>query len=156
MNYFAEKIGKIGANNIKLVFNINQYDVNDIEIYYPGDRTISYLAIDGYNWGPTQTWGSRWQEFSDIFRGPIIALQEITKEKPVMIGEFSSTEVGGSKSSWIRNAFLTMKELNIESFIWFDINKEQDWRVNSSPASVAAFEESLKDPYFIQGKTLIP
>jgi hypothetical protein len=151
VNYFAEKIYKSGANNIKLVYNVNVHDSNLIEEYYPGDEAVSYLAVDGYNWGRTQSWGSRWQEFSDIFGGAIIALREINKDKPVMIGEFSSTEANGSKAAWIKRALPMMKNFNIESFIWFDIKKEQDWRVNSSPESAAAFQEAAKNPYFLQG-----
>jgi hypothetical protein len=31
---------------------------------------------------------------------------------------------------------------------WFDINKEADWRISSSPESEAAFIRMAKDPYF--------
>jgi hypothetical protein len=35
-----------------------------------------------------------------------------------------------------------------ECLIWFDINKEADWRIGSPPESEAAFIRMAKDPYF--------
>ena len=32
--------------------------------------------------------------------------------------------------------------------VWFDINKEADWRIASSPATLAAFKAMANDPYF--------
>jgi len=156
VKYFAQQIERLGANNVKLVFNIDHQETEELDLYYPGDKYISYLAVDGYNWGPTQSaWRSRWQEFSEIFMGPIIALRAIAPDKPIMIGEFSSAESGGSKAEWIMNAMKAMRELDIEAFTWFDISKEQDWRVDSSPASAAAFHQAVSDPYFIQGGKII-
>jgi hypothetical protein len=31
--------------------------------------------------------------------------------------------------------------------VWFDINKETDWRINSSPAALTAFSNMAQDPY---------
>jgi len=44
----------------------------------------------------------------------------------------------------------------IESFIWFDIQKEQDWRVGSTPQSAEAMREALKDERFEKGLDLLP
>lgn len=151
VNYFAEKIYKCGANNVKLVYNVNVHDPNLIEAFYPGDESISYLAVDGYNWGPTQSWGSKWQEFDEIFGQPLRILRELSPEKPIMIGEFASTEIGGDKAKWIINALNGIRNNNIESFIWFDIKKELDWRVDSSPQSIKAIKDILCDPYYIRG-----
>jgi hypothetical protein len=35
-----------------------------------------------------------------------------------------------------------------QCLVWFDINKEADWRISSSPESEAAFIRMAKDPYF--------
>ena len=71
-----------------------------------------------------------------------------------MIAEFASGEFtldGKTKADWIRESFSQMKAdyPRIKIFTWFNIKKELDWRVNSSPQSYAAFLDVMKDPYFI-------
>lgn len=138
---------KQGANNVKFIWNINAGSSGSgasFTGHYPGDAYVDYVAIDGYNWGPTQSWGSSWQSFDSIFAGAYQALSSINK--PVFITEFSSTETGGNKAEWITDAFNTIqtKYPKIELVSWFGENKEQDWRINSSPAALQAFRAALK------------
>jgi hypothetical protein len=35
-----------------------------------------------------------------------------------------------------------------QPLVWFQMNKETDWRIDSSPASQAAFVTMANDPYF--------
>jgi hypothetical protein len=32
--------------------------------------------------------------------------------------------------------------------VWFDVNKEEDWRIDSSADTLAAFKRVATDPYF--------
>lgn len=136
-----------GANNVKFIWNINAGSSGagaTFTGHYPGDAYVDYVAIDGYNWGPTQSWGSTWQSFDSIFAGAYQALSAINK--PVFITEFSSTETGGNKAEWITEAFKTIrtKYPRIKLVSWFGENKEQDWRINSSPAALQAFKAAVK------------
>ena len=36
----------------------------------------------------------------------------------------------------------------IKGVIWFDVDKERDWRINSSATTLAAFKAMASDPYF--------
>jgi hypothetical protein len=36
----------------------------------------------------------------------------------------------------------------IRAVVWFDINKETDWRINSSPSALSAYQAMVLDPYF--------
>ena len=36
----------------------------------------------------------------------------------------------------------------LKMYSWFNINKELDWRVNSTPAVLAAFRKMMSDPHF--------
>jgi hypothetical protein len=36
----------------------------------------------------------------------------------------------------------------LRMYSWSNINKELDWRVNSSPAVLAAFRKAMSDPHF--------
>jgi endoglucanase len=112
---------------------------------------ISYVAIDGYNWSTTQKWGSEWESFEEIFAESIKKALSVSWHKPLMIGEFASTDVGGNKAEWIRDAMKAIKGLPVESFVWFDIKKEQDWRIDSDPSCAQEFSNAVKDPHFIPG-----
>jgi hypothetical protein len=70
----------------------------------------------------------------------------------MMLGEFASAEAGGDKAAWITAAAADLRSpdfANIRAFVWFNYLKETDWRVESSAASVAAFQQAfVRDGYF--------
>jgi beta-mannanase len=114
--------------------------------YYPGDAYVDWMGLDGYNWGTTMT-GSTWQSFSSI--ASLIYSGLAAKGKPVMIPETASAEVGGDKAAWIAAILPSLKSQfpQIKAFVWFDMNKETDWRVNSSAGAQQAFTALANDPY---------
>ncbi len=114
--------------------------------YYPGDDYVDWTCVDGYNWGDAG--GAGWQSFEEIFAK--IYTQLAAKNKPIMIGEMASAESGGNKAEFIKGIVPTLKSKFplIKGLVWFDINKETDWRISSSPESEAAFIEMAADPYF--------
>ena len=74
--------------------------------------------------------------------------------KPIMISEIASTEQGGSKAAWITDWFLRdlpAEYPRVRAVVWFDQDKEADWRFNSSPASLAAFKQVAQSPLY-QGR----
>jgi hypothetical protein len=110
--------------------------------FYPGDSDVDWVGMDGYNWGTSQSW-SAWQDLATVFGATYSALASMTA-KPMLIAETASAEQGGDKASWIATGFLTTILSNfprIQAAIWFDENKETDWRVNSSPASLTAYQQ---------------
>jgi hypothetical protein len=140
-----------GATNALFVFCPNSTSVPDVAWnnwanFYPGDDYVDWMCIDGYNWGTVM--GLSWQSFQTIFSGiyPGIA----AKNKPIIIAETASTEQGGDKAQWIGAILPALKGSfpAIKAFVWFDINKETDWRINSSPAAQTAFVSMVSDPYF--------
>lgn len=118
--------------------------------YYPGDNYVDWTCVDGYNWG--NAGGAGWQSFEEIFTD--IYPQLAAKNKPIMIGEMASAESGGSKAEFINGIVPTLKSKFplIKGLVWFDINKETDWRISSSPESEAAFIQMIADPYFNPNK----
>lgn len=137
-----------GADNVKFVWAPNHvggatWSAESIPSYYPGNNYVDYAAIDGYNWGSSES-GARWQSFDQIFAPAYSKITAITS-KPVLITETASTELGGSKPEWIRDAFSSVMSSypQVSGVLWFQANKETNWRVDSSPASLAAFKESL-------------
>ena len=112
--------------------------------YYPGDAYVDWTGVDGYNWGTNGGWQTFQQVFREIY--PLLA----AKKKPIMIGEMSCAQVGGDKGKWIDEIIPTLRASFplIKCLVWFDINKEADWRISSSPESEAAFVRMARDPYF--------
>jgi len=114
--------------------------------YYPGDDYVDWTCVDGYNWGTTN--GGGWQSFVEVFEDiyPLLA----GKGKPIVIGEMASTELGGDKGAWIDGIVPALQgEFPlIKALLWFDVDKETDWRISSSSASEAAFVRMANDPYF--------
>ena len=105
--------------------------------YYPGDRFVDWVGMDGYNWGTARPW-SRWQSFAEIF-GPLY--RDYAGRKPLMICEVGSAEAGGDKAAWIRamGSQLAGRFSKVDAVLWFHANKETDWRIDSSAASLRAF-----------------
>ncbi|HEY8089140.1 MAG TPA: hypothetical protein VIF09_14880, partial [Polyangiaceae bacterium] len=64
--------------------------------------------------------------------------------------ETASAEVGGNKAQWITDMHhdLMTEFRGIRAVVWFDINKETDWRINSSPSALSAYQAMVLDPYF--------
>jgi beta-mannanase len=128
---------------------------NNAENYYPGDEYVDCLCFDGYNWGTSdfgQQFNSIWERFDKIFKESYQRLQKINKKKPIIIGEFASTEDGGDKVAWVADTFEKLEQdyPKIKAIIWFHIAKETDWRIDSSPESLEAFRSALDgNPYWI-------
>lgn len=109
---------------------------------YPGDAYVSRVGLDGYNWGTTQTW-STWQSFADLF-GPGVATLTSMTAKPIYIGETASAESGGDKAMWISDMWAWLgQHSEVRGLTWFDLDKEVDWRVDSTAGSLAAFSAGL-------------
>lgn len=140
----------VGADNVKLVWCVNNTNMpdepwNTITAYYPGDQYVDWLAMDGYNWGYDD-----WLSFASVFDGAYRALTALSN-KPLMIGEFAAAEQGGDKAAWIADAFTRLKTdyPAVKLACWFNINKERDWRVESSAAARDAFRNALQNSYFL-------
>jgi beta-mannanase len=142
-----------GATNVRWIWCPNSGTAikaawNNPILAYPGDNYADWIGIDGYNFGTYQSWSS-WQTFDDIF-GPMYALLSVKiKDKPFMIPEFACADRGGDKAAWISSLEAAFKKYpRIKAFVWFDINKEMDWRINSSPGSLSAFKQLISSSYF--------
>jgi hypothetical protein len=139
-----------GATNVVWAWCPNVTDVNggnsQTMSYYPGDDYVDWTGVDGYNWGTVN--GDTWQSFKSVFARiyPLLA----AKGKPILIGEMASTERGGDKGAWIDGMIPALKAdyPMIRGVVWFDVNKETDWRISSSPGSEQAFVRMANDAYF--------
>lgn len=139
-----------GATNAVWVWCPNNVDSPDAPTamqYYPGDAYVDWVGADGYNWGTSDS-DHEWETFYHVFKD--IYAKIAATGKPVMIGEMASDEVGGDKAKWISEVIPTLKNQfpAIKAVVWFDVDKERHWQINSKQKSLDAYRLMAKDPYF--------
>jgi len=137
-----------GVQNVDWMWCINAESVptepiSNVAKYYPGNSYVDILGIDGVNLG-TSKGDTKWKTFTEIF-SPSYNFLASTYPKPITIAETASSELGGSKSAWVEEMFSSLSKSfpKITQIVWFSINKETDWRIDSSPLSLAAFKKYL-------------
>lgn len=146
-----------GASNVTWVWcpNIDPYhSLTPYASLYPGDAYVDWTCLNGYNWGRTQ-----WQTFDEVFGQSYREILAVAPSKPVMIGEMSSDESGGSKAAWITDALtqeLPQHFPQIKAVLWFNWRIYQDgewwpWEIESSPAAQSAFAQAIRLPYYAAG-----
>lgn len=135
-----------GASNVEWVWspNVVMPGSPSLPSLYPGDRYVDWIGLDGYNWGTTRA-GSRWQSFGDVF-GPTLRAVRALTQRPLMLSEVGSAEAGGSKAAWVADFFRQLRRNpDILAFVWFNFDKEADWRIDSSSSSRHAFVAGVAD-----------
>ena len=135
-----------GVTNVTWVWspNISYSGSLPLAELYPGNAYVDWIGIDGYNWGSLT--GHHWQTFAEVFQPTYQQVLALATGKPLMIAETACTEVGGNKAAWISDALIRQLPRffpEIKAVIWFNENKETDWRIESSPAAQAAFASAI-------------
>lgn len=153
-----------GASNASWVWSPNIHFLNasnsvrdqnaDLAALYPGDDVVDWIGLSVYNDGSRR----RWNSFCDLFEGTYRTVTQITT-KPLMIAEIGATEAGAplgtSKAAWIEQAMLhdiPVRFPRVKLVNWFCRDKtllgEADYRFNSSPASLRAFQIAANSPLY--------
>lgn len=138
---------KVGADNVYWVWcPYVSNGRNSFMSFYPGNRWVDWLALDGYNWGSPKPW----QSFSKIFDDSYRTLVRVAPKKPLMIAEIGSGESGGDKASWLRTALGRQlpRLRKVKAVVWFDATDRSDFRVNSSPVALEAFRDVIARPLY--------
>lgn len=159
-NIFTE----LGVTNVTWVWspNIEYNGSTPLRQLYPGSSYVDWIGMDGYNWSTID--GHQWQTFSQVFQPTYLDVLSMNLNKPLMIAETASAGSGASKAAWITDAFsvqIPQVFPAIKAVIWFDENKETDWRIESSPASLQAFIKAIASNIYLsnqfanQGGTVI-
>jgi Glycosyl hydrolase family 26 len=143
-----------GATNVSWVWCPSVITTNataDLSELYPGDGYVDWTCMDGYNWG-TLHGPTGWQSFNDVFASTYSEIADsIAPTKPMMIGEVGSSEGGGSKAAWISDMFaqLAAGYPDLRALVYFETpDGPDDWPVETSPASTAAFAAGVSSARF--------
>lgn len=136
-----------GADDVRFVWspNVPLDGATDPADAYPGPETVDVLGLDGYNWGAGG--GHTWVDPEALFADGLELLRELDGDLPILVAETASAEgprAGLDKALWIRDLveYLDGQE-RVVGFVWFQADKERDWRFNSSAEAEAAFREAL-------------
>jgi Glycosyl hydrolase family 26 len=159
--HFHDIAEAAGAKNITWVWCPNTSfpeEILNFNLLYPGSAYVDWTCMDGYNRGTNPIKPEGWRSFSQIFASTYEAVLGHAPEKPVMVGEFASSEMGGSKAGWTSDALQAQVPNNfpkIKAVVWFNWNIEEeesglrwDWPIESSPGATSAFTESISWPYY--------
>lgn len=137
-----------GASNVLFVWCPNcdsmpDTAANSIARYWPGDGYVDLVAIDGYNFG-TGSSRSTWRSFGDVFGEAYSAVTPLSS-KLVFIAETACSPSGGDKAAWIADMFRVIPQRfpRIQGVVWFNADKERDWRLESDSTSLEAFRAGL-------------
>jgi hypothetical protein len=164
--HFHDVVTAAGATNVTWAWCPNRLPETSSSGYssaaslmsslYPGDAYVDWTCTDGYN---QSTSTADWKNFNSIYKSTYDHLLTIAPNKPIMIGEISSREVGGSKADWIKDMLATQLPVNfpqIKAFSWFNYlfpesGAVQPYPIESSTGSQAAFKAGIASPYYAPG-----
>ena len=134
---------RAGADNVLWVWNpIAAYEgATPLGGLFPGSREVDWLAVDGYNWGDNRPWG--WQGYADVIGPTVRALRGLAPRRPLMIAE-TGCPPDPRKASWVAETFDTARADGVDALVWFEYDKETDWRLSESPAAAQAARVALE------------
>jgi beta-mannanase len=119
---------------------------------YPGDKFVDWVGIDGYYYNkPDQT-------FKGLFGPTIKQLQETAPNKPWLIAEtgVGSYPDASTKADQITNLLHAVANNDdFNGLVYFDQfkpNDRSDWRLDETPASLAAFSDGIASSRYAAGK----
>jgi hypothetical protein len=144
-----------GVRNVlyTMVMFDTAYDQGTINDYYPGDSYVDVLGVDAYNWYDCGERQEPWTSFHDV----ALAFHDFgaAHHKFMIIAEVGSEEDSADpnhKGAWITDMLATLKTWpDVKGVAWFNSGPPYgstcNWWVDSSPASLAAFQAIGRDSY---------
>jgi hypothetical protein len=144
-----------GATNVTFFFHADSYRQadwwNQMSYYFPGDAYVDWVGISDYG---SLASNQPIVPFVDKLAssGVYDDLAALTR-RPMGIVEMGVVDnATHAKPQWILDAFAALRAHRfprLRSAVWWETNSPpNDTRVESSPASLAAFREAIADPFF--------
>ena len=139
-----------GARNVRWVWspNVDCGGGCPFTSFYPGDNWVDYVALDGYNYSTVHKIAP--QSFTQVFGSSYAELRQLST-KPAMIAETATVGSPTDKAAWITDAFTAAIPASfpgLVAVIWFDRNKEYDWRVNADAPTLTAWQNVVNNPAY--------
>jgi len=121
---------------------------------YPGNSYVDWTGLDGYNWGTNPAKPDRWRSFDQLYRSTYDSITgTVAPSKPLIVSEIGSTEYGGSKAAWIRDALakISTQYPKIRGLLWFEqYDDGMDWPIETSTSATSAFAEGIHNSAYAE------
>jgi hypothetical protein len=137
-----------GAENVKFVWAPNFEPADQVDRFYPGANDVDWIGIDLYN-------HPGWPKDPAVMLAPLLSFAE-KEGKNVILTEVGCAEEylperptvesaeWTSKAKWVTRLFEVLSNRpSVRGLVWFDVQKEADWRINSSPTALSAFRQGV-------------
>jgi hypothetical protein len=113
----------VGADNVTWMWTVNwiTLDEGPIRRWWPGSSYVTWAAIDGYYYSPSDT-------FTTKFGPTIAAIRKLSSKKPILIGETAIGPVAGQAAK-MPDLFGGIKQYGLLGFIWFDADAAQSGNI---------------------------
>ena len=116
---------------------------SDPSAWYPGDRYVDWIGTDAYNFGGCKAGVSGWRSLAAA-AGAFYQWAS-ARGKPLLLAEFGSAadrDDPDRQADWLQQAAATLADWpSMKAVIYFDQIGTCDWRLQNSPATMAAFRD---------------
>jgi Glycosyl hydrolase family 26 len=130
-----------GASNVTWLWTVNAVNATfaPLRQWWPGAAYVDWVGIDGYYFRAVDTFGS-------VFGMTITQVRALTGD-PILLSETAVGPLAGAGK--IAGLFAGARADHLAGLIWFDQAQHdglyhQDWRLEDSPARLAAFRNASK------------
>lgn len=150
--YVVDTFRAEGVTNVEWIWAPNMTTGTALAPLYPGSAYVDHTGVDGFNWGAER---GAWMKPWDVLDSTMVEIAAIAPDKNIIVTEIGSVETEGAntKAEWITDAIWYLNHWNddrsksptveVTGIIWFDLNKEHDWRIASSTESAEAMKSAL-------------
>lgn len=142
--HIHDLFAKAGATNVIWIWDPNDvFPVPNVKLQplYPGDQYVDWIGVTGY-WtaaGP--------HTYSSLFLPTLLDIRKFT-DKPFIIAE-TSVEAGASQVPSVNELFNAVATHDdILGFVWYDYDRQGDWRLENRPTVQAAFRADAASAKF--------
>ncbi len=149
----------VPRSSVRWVFAPNGWSKNQahqFENYYPGESTVDVVAFSGYNWGYCQA--STWKQWSSpkvVYEPYLNRMRKMAPNKPIVIAQTATTSTTTSgnnlqqKDQWLQDSYRYLSNApNVRGILYFNMNKECDWKIDTTQANNQGFKSVLQSDRF--------
>jgi hypothetical protein len=124
-----------GARNVTWMWTVNVIEphrgIPSPAPWWPGRAYVNWVGIDGYFLRSSWT-------FAPLFGPTINAVRALSRVPvPILISETAAAPAAGQPAK-IADLFAGIRDYGLLGFVWFDADRDRDWRLRS-PAALGAY-----------------
>lgn len=134
----------VGATNVTWLWTVNRGvpgRTPNISHWWPGDKYVTWVGIDGYYFLRSATFGS-------VFGDTIGQVRRLT-HKPLLLSEAAIGPKAGQAKK-MPGLFRGIQKHHLLGLVWFDVSQHaglyhQDWKIVKGTKAAQLFNEGLKE-----------